>query len=69
MDVEEVEITIDKNGQVKVHVRGAKGQACLDITQSLEELLGGEVLEREYTPEALDGGNPIDQSLHIKGGK
>ena len=54
MDLQEVEITIDENGQVTIHVRGVKGQACLDLTAELEAALGGEVIEREMTPEAIE---------------
>jgi len=68
MEIQEIEITIEKNGQVKLHVRGAKGATCLDLTQELEQALGGELLERQLTPEADEGSNPVvDQSLHIKG--
>jgi hypothetical protein len=52
MDVQEIEVTIGKDGKVQVHVRGVKGDACLEITQSLETALGGEVELREMTPEA-----------------
>lgn len=69
MEVQEVEITITKTGEVKLHVRGVKGQACLSLTRQLELLLGGEVLRREMTPEAEETpGNQIDQNLDIRGG-
>ncbi len=48
--MEEVKVTIDEDGNVKVTVFGAKGKACLDITEKIEALLGGEV-EREFTSE------------------
>ncbi|MEA4909398.1 MAG: DUF2997 domain-containing protein [Chloroflexi bacterium] len=66
MDVQEVEVTIEKNGQVRIHVRGVKGQACLDLTRDLEAALGGMVVDREMTPEALDATETIqqDQRLH-----
>lgn len=54
MDVQEIEVTIGKDGKVQVHVRGVKGEACLEITQALESALGGEVELREMTPEAGD---------------
>ncbi|MEN6410225.1 MAG: DUF2997 domain-containing protein [Anaerolineaceae bacterium] len=60
MDLQEVEITIDKDGQVHAHVRGVKGQSCLEITRALEEALGGVVLSREMTPEALEQPNALD---------
>ena len=54
MDVEEIEVTIDKNGKVQLHVRGVKGENCLDITRALEVALGGEVELREMTPDASE---------------
>lgn len=50
MDKEELEITIDANGQVSIKVAGAKGGKCLDITKPIEEALG-EVKVREMSPE------------------
>jgi len=54
MDLQEIEVTINKNGQVEVRVRGVKGTACLDITRGLEAALGGEIILREMSSEALD---------------
>ena len=66
MEVQEIEVTINKNGQVEVHVRGVKGTACLEITRGLEAALGGEVILREMTPEAAEPPDtPIDDSLNI----
>jgi hypothetical protein len=70
MDIQEIEVTIDKNGQVQIHVLGATGITCLDLTQGLEAALGGQVLSRQMTPEAQDElGNPIDKNLQIKSSK
>ncbi len=68
MDIQEIEVTIDKKGQVKVHVRGVKGKACLDLTKDLELALGAQVISRELTPEAQDegSGNKIDQTVQTK---
>ena len=68
MEVEEIEITISKTGQVKLHVRGIKGKKCLALTEELEKALGNVVLDRKLTPEALDNstGQKIDQSLDVK---
>ena len=66
MEVQEIEVTIDENGQVQIHVSGVKGEACLEITRPLEQALGGQ-LTREMTPEALEEpANPIDASLTLK---
>jgi hypothetical protein len=68
MDVQEIEVTIDKNGQVHIQVRGVKGNACLEITRELEQALGNTVVEREMTPEALEQQQSIDHTQKIKGG-
>ncbi len=68
MEVQEIEVTIGKNGQVQIHVRGAKGKKCLDLTRELELALGANVLDRSMTAEALenDAGNAIDRSVEVK---
>lgn len=48
--MEEVKVTIDEEGNVKVTVFGVKGTRCLEVTEKLEALLGGQV-EREFTSE------------------
>lgn len=50
MEKEELEITIDAQGQVSIKVAGAKGGKCLDITKPIEEALG-QVKVREMSPE------------------
>ena len=57
MELEEIEIIIDKDGHVRIEVRGVKGNACLDLTRDLEAALGGEVEMREMRPEAYEA-NP-----------
>jgi hypothetical protein len=46
----EVEITIDRSGEVKVHVKGAKGKACLEYAKWLTEIVG-KVKSQELTSE------------------
>jgi hypothetical protein len=46
----EVEITIDKSGEVKVHIKGAKGKACLEYAKWLT-LIVGKVKSQELTSE------------------
>ena len=54
MELQEIEVVIDKDGKVRIEVRGVKGMSCLDLTKDLEEALGGEVEEREMMPEAYE---------------
>jgi len=48
MDMQEVEITIDKEGKVQFLVRGVQGDGCLGITKTLEDA-AGTLEKREYT--------------------
>ncbi len=47
----DIEITISKDGKVRVHVKGAKGKACREYTHWLAEIVGkveSEQLTSEY---------------------
>lgn len=50
MQIQEIEVVVHPDGKVKLHVRGAEGYQCLDLTADLEKALGGQVVAREYTP-------------------
>lgn len=50
MEMQELEITIDKTGRVQVAVRGIHGEGCLALTKNIENAVGA-VQEREYTAE------------------
>ena len=54
MNIQEIEIFINPDGQVRYEVRGVKGKKCLDITKDLEADLGGEILSREETWEMME---------------
>ena len=54
MELQEIDVFIEKNGRVRVEVRGVKGMSCLDMTKDLEDALGGEVEEREMHHEAYE---------------
>ncbi len=47
-----VEVTIAPDGKVTLHVTGVDGMACLSVTMSLGDLLGGTVEAQELTAEA-----------------
>jgi len=45
------EITITKTGEVKVHVKGVKGKACLDYVKWFQQVVGSvksQTLTSEY---------------------
>ncbi|MBP7228212.1 MAG: DUF2997 domain-containing protein [Longilinea sp.] len=68
MELQEIEITIDKNGKVQIHVHGVSGTACLELTRALEEALGGEVELRQMTAEAQQMDNPLDLTQRLNQG-
>lgn len=59
MEMKEIEITIDKDGHVKVGVRGVQGEGCLALTRNIENAVGT-VEEREYTTEYYE--QPVEVS-------
>ena len=64
MEIQEIEVVIGKDGQVMIQVRGVQGTKCLALTKELEEALGGDILSRVMTPEALEEPpQQIDENL------
>ena len=53
MGIEEVVVTIAKDGSVQVATNGFTGLSCTSATAGLERMLGNEVLERTMTDEAF----------------
>ena len=49
----EVEITISKSGEVKVHIKGAKGKACLAYSKWLAGIIG-RVKDQQNTSELYE---------------
>ncbi|MDD1716060.1 MAG: DUF2997 domain-containing protein [Methanolinea sp.] len=50
MELQELEITVSRDGVVSVSVTGARGGECLSMTREIEERLG-ELRERDYKSE------------------
>ena len=65
-ELQEIEVVIDEAGNVRIMVQGAIGSKCLDLTKDLEQLLGGEVLERQHTDEYEQISEDVDNQLGIK---
>lgn len=59
---DELEITIDENGEVNIHVTGVAGPECMKLTEDLEDALGV-VLNREKTGEFYQ--TPVNENQHI----
>ena len=68
MELQEIEVVIGKDGQVQIQVRGVQGLKCLELTKELEAALGGDIIARIMSPEALEQENPadVDQDQHLK---
>ncbi|WP_462410815.1 DUF2997 domain-containing protein [Neobacillus sp. Marseille-QA0830] len=47
----QLRIQIFQDGHIQAEVQGVKGKKCTDYISLLEELLGAETIESEYTPE------------------
>jgi hypothetical protein len=54
MELHEIDVLIEKDGRVRLEVRGMKGAACLAATKQLEKVLGSDIIHREMTPEAAE---------------
>jgi hypothetical protein len=68
MEMQEIEVIIEKDGQVRIEVRGVKGPSCLDLTKGLEEALGGQVEDRQMTPESQEVSEQVEQQQWLQGG-
>lgn len=68
MEIQEIEVTIGRDGEVQIQVRGVKGMKCLELTKELEAALGGEILARVMTADSVDDETQqdIDQSQQMK---
>lgn len=66
----EVEISISKTGEVKVHVKGVKGKACLAYSEWLSKLIG-KVKDQQHTSEYYEPDTKarinLQQDLKIEG--
>jgi len=63
-ELQEIEVTIDADGAVRLSVSGVKGAKCEDVTKALEALLGGEIVERQRTVEYDE--QPVEQEDHLR---
>ncbi len=64
----DVEITISKTGEVKAHIKGAKGKTCLAYSKWLAEIVGKvkdqQLTSEHYEPEIKARIN-LEQNLGI----
>jgi hypothetical protein len=50
MEREEIELDIAATGEVRVHIKGLKGERCMDVVRFFQELVGP-VKEQQLTRE------------------
>lgn len=48
-EIQEIDVLVRPDGTVTVEVRGVKGRKCLTLTEGVEALLGGTIIERIHT--------------------
>lgn len=61
---QEVEITINPEGKVKVHIKGIKGKKCLELVDFLKQNVG-EILEQKLTSEYYEPEPKV--GINVKG--
>jgi len=65
----EVEISITKTGEVKVHIEGVKGKACLEYAKWLTEVIGkvkDQQLTSEYYEPEVKARIDLEQDLRVE---
>jgi hypothetical protein len=62
MERPEFDITISRTGKVKVHVKGVKGQRCIEMAEWLKEIVGRED-ERQLTADYYE--QPGAVRIHV----
>jgi hypothetical protein len=60
-EIQEIDVFISPSGEVKIEVRGVKGQQCLSLTKGIENSLGGKIEHREHTEEFHENPQELDQ--------
>ncbi len=63
-NLEQIDITILKDGKIKIRVDGVPGEKCLDSTKDLEKILGGNVIDREFTSDYYE--HSLENPVKIK---
>lgn len=61
-EIQEIDVFVKSDGTVTIEVRGVKGQKCLALTEPVERLLGGAVVERVQTDEFHEAEQQQSQS-------
>jgi hypothetical protein len=59
----EIQVVIEKSGDVRLEVNGVPGFGCFDLTRDLEAALGNSISERQATADAFRTLAGADQSV------
>lgn len=65
-EIQEIDVFVKPDGTVTMEVRGVKGQKCLALTDEIEHLLGGQIVERVHTDEFHEAEQQQAQSDWLK---
>ncbi|HMK45212.1 MAG TPA: DUF2997 domain-containing protein [Methanocella sp.] len=65
MTMQELEVNIDREGNVTVKVKGVKGTGCTELTKALEESLG-DVRDRKFASEYYEKPREVRRTDKIR---
>ncbi len=68
MEMQEIEILINADGDVIIHVNGVHGEKCTEMTAALEEALGS-VESRQYTGDYYQADLQVCQGDRVRSGE
>jgi len=68
MERPEFDITIDKSGKLKVHVKGAHGAQCLELADLIRDIIGKED-SRQLTTEYYGGDAQVRMNVEVRNRK
>lgn len=64
----EIEVFINEDGELKVHIKGLKGPNCLKALQDLNSRIGGQIKDKQFTSEYyenLKSGTTANNEAHL----
>ncbi|MFA6135156.1 MAG: DUF2997 domain-containing protein [Phycisphaerae bacterium] len=65
MQQPEFDITIGKDGKLKIHVKGAQGAKCLELADLVRDIVGKEE-SRQLTSEYYDPGPNVRMNVDVR---
>jgi len=64
MEQQEFEIEITEGGEVKVHIKGVKGKACLEYAKLFEKIVGP-ITDSEWTSEYYEPETNVETGVSL----